>query len=164
MLTVKRWLGVATAALVLAVTAAPADAQLGGGGEEGCGYCLGVIGVTHVFPVGAGDPGGDGGEEADRKCIIEGVTEPAGCHRDWYFPGCGAHDVCFENEEQELLASTIEDEDALGFRLAVADMPQKFSFDDGHILAYCNGYLVARFTIPSFVDAESFVTAAGLVQ
>lgn len=127
-------------------------------GAAQCGDCVGVPGIAHVFT--------SEGEDGTHVCIIEGVPEPAGCHTDWYLPGCGVHDDCMEGEEQDLLAEAIESGAVERVRSLLGAMSQTFSYDPQQrvIAAECEGFLVARFFLSDAVDAEQFVANLGLLE
>lgn len=153
----KKWMistasAIALVILAMAATASPGAAQ--------CGDCVGAPGIAHVFPEG------EAGADGNRLCDIEGVPEPAGCHTDWYLPGCGVHDSCLGGEEQDLLAAAITHSDVDGLAKLMATLDQTFEFDDRNraINAMCDGLLVARFPLPDAVEPRAFATALGLLD
>lgn len=126
----------------------------GGGalsGENPCGTCWGVIGVTHIF-------GGNQPEEVTHQC------DHAGCHGTWYVPGCQVHRPCFLEEDQDQLAAAIDAGEPQRVLDVMSRLTQTFEFDEttGTIDAYCGGYLTVRFSLPDDIESRAFVASLGL--
>lgn len=115
-----------------------------GAGAQGnpllCGDCFGVPGVAHVF--------------TSIKMWPQGThhCDNAGCHFDWYTPGCEAHVTCYAQTSPALgaLPSILEAGTEEEIAAALAEIPtwsydpQKATID----IEDCRGILVARVAVP----------------